>query len=229
MYIQSCAGGLFENDRLRIDVVAGPLAEAHLTSQASTIVHGATTERSEQRATILAQDGAYLEYLPDPHILFPGSNLESSTTVVTGGSGCVLACDSFLTHDPTASGGLFSSFESETVVEDEGGRRLAIDRVRIDEQLAAAKWVGVAGQFGAQGTFIIVNRNGPLEALAASLKQIAVPYSAGALGISFLSHSAGVIVRMLARDGIVLRFLFKSVWSASRFLLKGDVPHIRRK
>src|SRR5204862_28241 len=40
LYVQSCSGGLYENDRLMVDLEAAPLTEAHVTSQASTIVHG---------------------------------------------------------------------------------------------------------------------------------------------------------------------------------------------
>ncbi|HZF35124.1 MAG TPA: urease accessory protein UreD, partial [Candidatus Angelobacter sp.] len=39
LYLQSCAGGIYRDDRLRERIVAEEGAAAHLTTQASTIVH----------------------------------------------------------------------------------------------------------------------------------------------------------------------------------------------
>src|SRR5687768_10528347 len=55
LYLQSCAGGLFENDHLSFMVKAGVRTAVHLTSQASTIVHSArgTGTRSEEHTSEL--------------------------------------------------------------------------------------------------------------------------------------------------------------------------------
>lgn len=229
LYVQSCAGGLYEDDRLSVDAVAHPFAEAHVTSQAATIVHGMTSGSAKHDVKITLHDGAFAEYLPDPQILFPQSRLESILTVRVAGSSCAIVSDSFLTHDPVAAGGLFSSFQSEIAVEDEWGKRLAVDRLHLDAQLTAAKRVGVGGHFTAQGTMIVAGRTCPFPALEARLKSIDFSGSRGALGVSSLPNSAGLVVRILADDGAALKTAMHAVWCASRLELKGSIPCPRRK
>ena len=48
LYLQSASGGLYRGDDVALSIVAGPHAAAHVTTQASTLVH--RTHRSRRRA-----------------------------------------------------------------------------------------------------------------------------------------------------------------------------------
>ena len=81
LYMQSCSGGVYEDDRLDIRIVGRACAEAHISSQSSTVVHSMPSGWAQQHARIEAQNRSYLEYLPDPQILFPNSNCSSTISV----------------------------------------------------------------------------------------------------------------------------------------------------
>ena len=134
LYLQSCSGGIYEDDRLDLTLATAQGAEAHVSTQAATVVHSMPSGSATQRVRIQCEGGSYLEYLPDPQILFPGSRCRSEIAVRLGGDAVALVSDSFLTHDPSGRDGKFASYFSEIVVEDETGKALAIDRLKVDGQ-----------------------------------------------------------------------------------------------
>ena len=100
IYVQSSAGGIFAGDRLSVRVCAQPYSQVHLTSQASTVVHRMTGSNALLDTSVQIEDGALVEYLPDPLILFPDSDLTSRLTVRLNGRSAAIFCDSFLMYDP---------------------------------------------------------------------------------------------------------------------------------
>ena len=135
LYVQSCSGGIYEDDRLDLTLAtAAQGAEAHVSTQAATVVHSMPSGSASQRMRIQCEGGSYLEYLPDPQILFPGSRFRSEVVVRLSGNAVALVSDSFLTHDPAGRDGMFSAYGSEIVIEDDTGKALAIDRLKVDGQ-----------------------------------------------------------------------------------------------
>ena len=63
--------------------------------------------------------------------------------------------DSFLRHDPAGRNDMFFAYFSEIVVENEAGKTLAVDRLKIDGQAFRESCPGTSGSFTAQGTMII--------------------------------------------------------------------------
>ena len=151
LYLQSCSGGLYEDDRLDVGIAMGHGAEAHVSTQAATVVHTMPNGHAEQTVRLRAEAGSYLEYLPDPQILFPGSRCRSTISVALGGDGIAVVSDSFLQHDPTGKDGTFAAYCSEIVIGTADGEVLAIDRLKVDGGAFQAKQPGVSGVFAAQG------------------------------------------------------------------------------
>ena len=83
LYLQSCSGGIFEGDELRLRIAAGEGAAAHVATAASTVVHSMVGRSASQQVEIHAQTGSLLEYLPDPAILFPHAKLASGVRAVS--------------------------------------------------------------------------------------------------------------------------------------------------
>jgi len=173
--------------------------------------------------------GSYLEYLPDPQILFPGSRCRSAIRVAVGGDGIALISDSFLQHDPAGKDGAFSDYCSEIVVETVDGEVLAIDRFKVGGGAFQGKQPGVSGAFGAQGTLVVAGRSLPVAGIADELRTIRLDYAEAAIGASQLPKSAGMLVRVLAADGAALKRSMHLAWGAMRLALKGSSPAERRK
>ena len=229
LYIQSCSGGLYEDDRLDVTLAAREHAEAHVSTQAATIVHTMPVGSAQQRVRIHCDTGSYLEYLPDPQILFPGSSCRSAISIRLCQHAIALVSDSFLQHDPTGRDGAFSTYFSEIIIENALGEALAIDRLQIDGWAFQASCPGISGSFAAQGILVLAGLDLSPRAISHELQKIKLAYGEAAIGSSQLPKSAGMLVRVLAADGAALKRAMHMVWCAARVALKGSLPVERRK
>ena len=228
VYLQSCAGGIFQHDRLLQSLQLADDAQAHVTTGASTIVHSMDNGHAEQHLLLAAGANTFAEYLPDPLILFPRSRLDTRLVIRAHASASVIACESFLLHDPTARNEPFHWLRTETRVEDEAGVLLAADRFRVEGETIAARMPGVTGAHVAQATLMVVHRADPPRVLAA-LRFSLRPDGPGYAGASLLPNGAGAWLRVLAPDAIALRAVIHDAWTAVRTTLTGTPPGVRRK
>lgn len=229
LYVQSCSGGIYEDDRLDLTLATARGAEAHVSTQAATVVHSMPSRSASQRVRIRCEGGSYLEYLPDPQILFPDSRFRSEVVVRLGGDAVALASDSFLCHDPAGQDGTFASYFSEIVIENETGKALAVDRLKVDGQAFRDSCPGISGRFKAQGTMIVAGLDFSASAVVGVLHKVRLDRDVAAIGCSQLPNSAGILVRVLAADGAALKLAMHQVWCAARLALKGSHPVERRK
>lgn len=229
LYLQSCSGGVYEDDRLDVRLEASDGAEAHVSTQSPTIVHTMPSGHASLEARIVCARGSYLEYLPDPQILFPRSRCSSKIELSLSGDAVALVSDSFLSHDPNGQDEMFSRYASEIFIENGSGRVLAIDRLRVDGSDFADRAPGISGSYAAQGTMIVGGLALSSPSLATALRGIGLDWSGAAIGVSELPNSAGLIVRVLAADGAALKRAMSLAWCAARLVLKGAKPVERRK
>jgi len=229
MYLQSVSGGIFRHDDLALRLSAGAGAEAHVTTQAATIVHAMDEGEACQGVAIEADAGAFLEYLPDPMILFAGSRLRARLAIRADESAAVVAGDSFLLHDPANAGGMFDRLASEATIADPRGRVLVRDRFTISGRDLQERLPGLNGEYLAQGALYVVQRRRPqpeiVRALARALDGITGVYA----GASALPGGCGAWARFLAADGAALKAATAAAWSAAREALTGRRPAVRRK
>lgn len=229
LYIQSCSGGLFEGDDLRCRFTVGPRARAHVTTAAATIVHSMEGGGSAQRVEIEAGAGAYLEYLPDPLILFPDASLNTALRIRLAEAATVLAWDGFLAHDPKARGGVFRDLSAELSLLDTDGRLLARDRYRAEGGAFLSDAPGIMGRWRAQSGFLLARRQAPAQDWLAQLRD-AIGETPGAwVGLSALPNDAGVWVRVLAEDAAQSSAVLVRAWTRARQMITGQAPAPRRK
>lgn len=229
LYLQSCSGGLYEDDNLDVRIVACAHSEAHVSTQASTVVHTMPSGCAQQHLRIEAQSRSYLEYLPDPQILFPSSRCSSTMNVCVGDGATALVSDSFLQHDPDGANRAFSAYFSEIKIEDDAGKTLAIDRLKLDGRTLKSQCPGITGSFVAQGTLVVARVDSLPLSMLTELRKIRFGYREAAVGVSILPKAAGLIIRVLAVDGEMLKRIMHAYWCAARLALKGTLPAARRK
>lgn len=174
---------------MRLEAAEG--AEAHVSTQGPTVVHTMPSGSASLEARIDCARGSYLEYLPDPQILFPRSRCSSRIAVRLSGDAVALVSDSFLSHDPGGQGEMFSRYLSEIVVENAAGEALAIDRLRVEGSAFRESCPGISGPYTAQGTMIVAGLALPSRAVAEALRGIALDRNEAAIGASELPQSAG--------------------------------------
>jgi urease accessory protein len=229
LYLQSCAGGIYEGDELLMEITASEGAALHLTTQASTIVHRCDGLPAKQTAWIAAKAGTLVEYLPDPAILFSGARFHSTLTVRAHETARLLLSDAFLSHDPTGGDRPFGWLRSEIRIEDEAGRLLALDRFRVDGGTIAAGEVGVAGRHRVHGVVMAIDRVGDKAGLMTILRGVLAETPGVFWGVSSLPNDCGAWLRLLAEDGASLRRAMTMAWMACRKFMTGVAPAPRRK
>jgi urease accessory protein len=172
---------------------------------------------------------SFLEYLPDPIILFPHARFSTRLTVELAPTATAVLSDSFLWHDPAGAERSFDTLSSETRISIEGLGLVALDRFEIGGEDLLRRMVGINAGYRAQGSMAVITGGKSTPSLLDSLQQ-ALALQEGAYAMaSSLPYKAGYWVRLLATDAVVLRRMQQMVWRLVREALTGQEPVLRRK
>ena len=228
LYLQSCSGGIFEGDDLRVRITANEGSAAHVATAASTVVHSMQSRAASQQVELHAHSGSFLEYLPDPVILFPAAKLKNGLRVRVQRDATVIFGDSVLLHDPKGADDHFDWLQSDTLIEDEAGKLLARDRLRIGGMQLTLGLAGINGNWKAQGSLFAVTSVKTPSELVAAMRAAPIPPGVYA-GVTILPNQSGAWTRILATDAAALKATLFSAWAAVRQTLTGAAPMPRRK
>ncbi len=229
LYTQSCAGGIFKEDRLFMKIHGREHVWTHVTTQASTIVHRMEEGFARQQVDIIADQGALIEYLPDTTILFPKAKLQSSINIRRHPDSDVIVADSFLTHDPGNADETFSWYESELVIQQPDGRVDAIDRFSVTGETFISGETSAPGQNAVYGTFAVISGRADNCAFSVALRSCMEARADVYAGVSRLPNDTGCWVRYFAMDSVAAKAFATALWGVSRELLTGYTPDSRRK
>ena len=223
LYLQSASGGLYRGDRLALSIEARPGVYAHVTSQAATVAHRATTEPIRVSTRLTVHSYAMLALTTDPYVMFPGARLAAATEVVLHTGASALLAEGFAAHDPSGGAATFAALNTVVRVRTDNGRTLVEDRslFRGDD------FIGVGAALGgcrALGSVLILGGTVDPEALQSRLDAIGV-----LSGASRLPNEAGWSVRLLAKGGGRLARGLELVFETGFAALTGCIPARRRK
>jgi urease accessory protein len=226
LYLQSASGGLYCGDSLALSIVADPHTAAHVTTQASTIVHRTRKRSIAQNTRIEIGENAFAAVTPDPLVLFPGTEISCSTDITLAVSACAILTDGLAHHDPEGTDRPFDRYSNAIVVRNTDGAILLADR----GSLTGEAMLGPAsplGPFRAVGTVLVLGHGsgrcdpGALEARLAACGCTA--------GIARLPNGAGIGGRILAANGGSLARGLETAFSVAFEALIGVPPARRRK
>jgi len=229
LYLQSCAGGIFSNDKLATKVQTKEGSRVHLTTQASTIVHRMEHGSADHVVDIHCDAHSLLEYIPDTTILFPQAKLRSKVTVTANRDSDVIIGEAFSSHDPDGLDEPFGWLETELIIQRPEGQIDVIDRYRITGDEFFTGELACSRDYSVYGTFMIISSRHNSSILASSLTDCISSAKNVYAGVSQLPSEAGYWVRYMAIDGISSKKLVTELWMVSRKWLTGVPPNVRRK
>lgn len=229
VYTQSCSGGLYTQDRVAMEMEVGDGAQAHLTSQASTIVHASTDGPTHQICRISAGADSLVEYTPDPVILFPMARLRSEVKVTLHETANAILFDSFLAHDYRGGDGVFDYFHNDIRLRDTQGQDLAIDCFELQGADFQVGGCGQMGAHGCHGSVIVVAPELETGAFIDGARTVLADFDGCFAGISQLPLARGFSARILASDPIPMKKAMLALWAFARRSITGKDPGIRRK
>lgn len=221
--LQSCSGGLFEHDRVLVQIKVCSGAAARVGNAAATVVHSMKSGVAVSRVRLEAQADTWLEYLPLLYVLFPGARLASDLDIVLHPGALIVVADAFLAHDPEGRDDPFTQLDTCVTVRDEAGLLLVRDRVGVTGALWKSENSAVAAGYAAQGSMLVLTRSRDANELARALREALADVPGVYAGVGTLPNQCGVWIRILACGGLGLRAATTRATSAMRAVLTRPV------
>jgi urease accessory protein len=226
LYLQSASGGLYRGDTLTLSIVADSYAAAHVTTQASTMVHRTHDRGISQSTRIEIGEHAFVAMTPDPLVLFPGAEITCRTDIRLAATANAIVTDGLAQHDPEEQERPFRLYSNAIVVRDATGTVLLADR----SSLAGERMLGPSsplGPFRAAGTLLVLGRGS--DRCDPAVLENSLTACGCTAGMSKLPNEVGIGGRILAANGGTLARGLEVAFALAFEALTGTPPARRRK
>jgi urease accessory protein len=220
MYIISPSGGILQGDTYSIDIQLEKGAQAHFTTQGATRIYRMEKGFAVQSVNISAEEGSYLEYMPDQIIPYAGSRFYQKTSLSVHPEAIVVYSE-VITPGRTAMG---ESFQYDVCylrvdARDHRGLPRFSDAAVLEPKKRAVKEFGVLDR-DVVGTVYVMCPARLARKLAEqanlSLEKLGIIG-----GASVLPREAGISARMLGDSAGELHDAAHEIAAATRKLVLG--------
>ena len=220
--LQDPTGAVTQGDRHTMSVEARPGSRAHVTTQSATKVQTMKASYAHLDATLVADSGAHLEYIPGSTILNENARCLQTTTVDLADDATVIVGDVFVPngltdHEPFS----FDHYHSrlEATVDESLVCADAVD-LRPDER--DPRDPATVGEFGVVGTlYVFAPGSEQLDDLVGAIHDRLADLPGVHGGTSLLKDEAGLTVRVLGNRSADVTAAIKAAWDGSRRALLG--------
>ena len=233
LYLMNSAPGLFGGDRLTLGLKLDPDTRLHLTDQAATKVHKMSATGAAATAQlswdIAVGAGSYLEFVPEPLILYAEAELQQTTTI-TLKPDSTLFCSEILVPGRLARAEYyqFREYRNHLRVLSPDRTLLFGDVMRLQGQSNTLKDSFLFAKYPLMANIYAVLPGIDLERLNTSLAENPNLSSAQLLtGISLLPNCNGITIKVMGDRCDRIQGYIWEVLSCIR-KIRGDanLPHI---
>jgi urease accessory protein len=219
LFMITTTGCVLQGDRLALDVSLGPGARAHVTSQSATKIHGMVANCAVQTQQITLDDGAYLEFLPEPLIPHRRARYLSETRITIAPTATVLYGEILQPgrkhhHPDEAFGATLVSLAVEAVRP--AGELLFSEKLVIDPARRAVRQTGVMGSFDVLGNVVLLTPKEIADRVHARIGAEVDLSADVAFGACRLPNDAGLIFKALGRETAQVRAKVREFWAVAR-------------
>jgi urease accessory protein len=231
VYLCNPTAGVLQGDALQVRVRAAPGARAHLTTQAATKVFAMPSGSARLDTCLYVDQGAWLEYLPEPLIPFQGANFAQNTSAVVA-AGATLILGEVLAPGRAAMGEAlaYTRLASSLDISDTAGQPIYREACCITPATRSPLGPGILPRrHPALGSLVVVTDDVPPGELLRRIRPLLEAGPGAAAGASGLHGGRGVGVRVLGEDTAAVRGVLHRAWAEVRRCLLGvDAPPPRR-
>ncbi|MEL7068167.1 MAG: urease accessory protein UreD [Cyanobacteria bacterium J06581_3] len=229
-YIMNASPGILAGDDLRMSVEVSDRARLYLTDQSATKVHSqsAAGPAAAVEWNIKVGAGAYLEFVPEPMILFSSAALTQKVDVRLHPEGQMVLSE-IVVPGRIARGEFyaFEQFKSRLEVRSPTGTLHFADTLKLLGQSNRFRNHPSLTDYPILGNFIIIAPDLDLDRLSQLINTIGISANALQFGSSPLPNCPGLLVRATATQTSILRQFQHHIVSATRQLLKqASLPKI---
>ncbi|MEO0540932.1 MAG: urease accessory protein UreD [Cyanobacteria bacterium P01_A01_bin.105] len=224
-YIMNASPGLLSGDDLRLALEVGDRSSLYLTDQSATKVHSQPPGGAAAQVTWTVQVGAqaYLEYVPEPIILFSSAGLSQRMQVTLHPQGRLVLSE-IIVPGRLARGEFyaFDQFQSRLRVQTPEGELCFADNQRLVGRANRFKHSPWLADLPIMGNFILAVPGVSLTQLVQQLQSYELSPELR-VGHSPLPSGNGVLVRAIATQVSVLKAYQRHVLNCVR-QLTGQPP-----
>lgn len=208
VYVQTPAGGLIQGDRATLRFTLAPNARVHITTQAAEKIHAMTANCAIQDIAFALAAGAYVEYCPEPMILFPQSRFAQTLHVELGAQAWFFGKELFLMPERMAH---FEAFANGLTVRDSTGRWLLHERSLTLPMQRSLDGPGILAGQRVWGQAVLV---GPQVSpgIVRDLARLMVEQPEVRCGVTSLPRERGIAVKVLAAQVSPARQALHVAW-----------------
>ena len=219
VYLQMPAGGLIQGDRARIQFTFAPQSQVHLTTQAAEKIHSMSANCAVQQLSFSLGAGAYVEYYPDPVILFPGARFAQGIEVTLEPDASFFLSEVFLSRR-AFDGTSFDALATRFQVQDAARSLLVHDRSLVQTQGNCLSGPGVLGEHHAWGQAFLIGPTIPPR-WSQKLHQLLCSEPHVICGVTLLPKTRGICVKAVGSNAPAIRRVLQLAWDYLRIQLLG--------
>ncbi len=244
IYLCNVTAGVLQGDSLQVRVHACPGARAHLTTQAATKVFAMPDGSACLDTCLYVDQGAWLEYLPEPLIPFQGARYRQQTSVVVA-PGATLVHGEIVAQGRSARGEslAYARLQSSLKVTTQAGEPIFQEAWSIAPGTRSPLGLGILGRqrlpegtgasrhaaSPAVGTLLVVTEEVAAGPLLQRIRDALEGCQNAVAGASALAGGRGVGVKVLAGDVASARAALHRAWAGARRGILGVDPPPPRK
>jgi urease accessory protein len=219
VFLITSSGCLLQGDRLSLEVALGPGARAHVTSQSATKIHSMDVNLALQRQSFTLDDGAYLEFLPEPLIPHRRSRFASDTRITVAPSATLLYAEIVQSgrkhhHPDECFGATLLALATEARRPD--GRLLFAENLVFEPGQHPPRQTGVMDSFDVFGNAILLTPPAVADRVAARVGADVDLKTGVAHGACRLPNEAGLIYKVLGRETLQVKDKVREFWGIVR-------------
>jgi urease accessory protein len=219
VFLITTTGCLLQGDRLALDIILRPRAQAHITSQSATKIHAMDANYAAQSQTITLADDAYLEFLPDPVIPHRHSRFISDTQISIAPSATLLLSEIIQPgrkhHHPDECFGA-TVFSISTTAARLDGRPLFAEKLVIEPRRYVMRQTGVMDSFDVFANVILCAPKDKADRIHERAGADVNLAEGVAFGACRLPNDAGLIFKVLGRETAQVKAKVREFWSVVR-------------
>jgi urease accessory protein len=219
LYIQNPSGGVTQGDRHKINIKVQSGARANVSTQSSTKVYGMEKNLASSSTEIFVNEGGYLEFMPDPTILYEksrffknlqvtleqGSTLLLSDIVVPGR----LARDEFFEFD---------KYHSKINIS-YGNNKIFANNYVLNSESVEPNRNGLMKDFRVLGTMNIISDKFDSDKLNSQVYNDVNQIGKITAASSVLPYNTGIVLKILGDTAQSVQDAINHAWNETRNIL----------
>jgi len=228
LFVITTSGCVLQGDRLALEVTLGAGACAHVTTQSATKVHAMEANYAVATQSIALDDGAYLEFLPDPLLLHRRARFASETRITVAPTATLLYSEIVQPgrkhHPPDESLGV-TLVSLRVSAARPNGRLLMSERLVIEPESAPVRQTGMMDSFDVFGNVILFTPKENADRINERVTAEVDLERGTACGACRLPNEAGLIYKVLGRESAQVKAQVRAFWEIVRREVAGaSVP-----